>query len=452
MKSVIPFSAITWALVSCASGADFATERLQNWHQWRGPNANGVAPLADPPVRWSESENVKWKVAIPGKGSATPIVWNDRVFVLTAIPTDKDVEHAGAIPDPPAERQNRRNRRGFDRSEPPKTKHQFVVLCFDRQTGKRLWQQVATEQVPHEGHHRTGTFASGSPVTDGKHIYATFGSRGIYSYDMDGLLKWKLDLGDMRTRNSFGEGCSPALSGDTLIVPWDHEDQSFVIALNAKTGTTRWKVDRNEKTTWATPLVVDANGCMQVILHGTNRVRSYDLKDGRLIWECGGQASNPIASPVIANDLVYCMTGRRGFAVYAMPLTANGDITSTHDVAWHREDSGAYVSSPVVYKGLLYHTKACSSILSCLNAETGKVVFGPQRLPGLGDLYASPVLARDRIYITDRSGTTLVIQHGRKLEVLARNELGEGVDASFALVDKELFLRGQQHLYCIAER
>ena len=324
------------------------------------------------------------------------------------------------------------------------------MLCYDRQTGNKLWQKTATEQVPHEAHHSTGTFASGSPVTDGKFVYAMFGSRGIYCYDMDGSLQWERDLGDLQIRNSFGEGSSPALSGDTLIVPWDHEGQSFVVALNTKTGEPRWKVDRDESTTWSTPLIVNANGCTQVILHGANRVRGYDLKDGRLIWECGGQASNPVASPVAAKDLVYCTTGRRGYVIYAIPLTAKGDITGTDQVAWHREDSGSYVSSPIVYKGLLYHTKARSSVLSCLNAKTGEVVFGPERLPGLGDMYASPVLAQDRIYIIDRSGTTLVMQHGRELKVLATNKLGEGIDASPALVGKDLFLRGVNHLYCIA--
>jgi outer membrane protein assembly factor BamB len=440
--------------VGTVLAADFTTERPRNWHHWRGPDANGVGALADPPVEWSEDKNIKWKVEVPGKGSATPIVWNDRVFVLTAVETDRKGKSVAADtqPESPAAPQNgqRGRSRGFGRGETPTNYYQFTVLCFDRQTGAKLWEQIAAEEVPHEGHHDTNTFASGSPTTDGSYLYASFGSAGIFCYDLDGKLQWKRDLGNMQTRNAFGEGGSPTLSGDTLIVPWDHEGPSFVTALDAKTGETRWKVDRDEKSTWATPLVVEGDGRTQVVLNGSNRVRSYDLHDGSLIWECGGQVTNPIPSPITEKGLVYCMTGYRGNAVYAIPLTAHGDITDTDKIAWHRTDNGPYVSSPVIYKGLIYHTKARSATLSCLKPDTGEVVVGPIRLPELRDLYASPVAAADRIYFTDRNGVTLVLQHGPELKVLATNKLGEGIDASPALVGKELFLRGQQHLYCIA--
>jgi outer membrane protein assembly factor BamB len=308
---------------------------------------------------------------------------------------------------------------------------------------------VAAEAVPHEAGHQTNTFASGSPITDGRRLWVSFGSQGIYCYDLEGKLRWKRDLGDMQTRNAFGEGASPALYKDTLIVPWDHEAQSFIAALDANTGEPRWKTDRDELTTWATPLIVEHDGRVQVIANGSNRVRSYDLKTGEVIWECGGQASNPIPSPVVQNDLVYCMTGYRGYAVYAIPLDSKGDITDSNHIAWSRTDAGPYVSSPLLYGGQLYFTKARDAVLSSLDAATGEPIIEQVRLPGLNSMYASPVAAADRIYFTSREGATIVLKHGPQLDVLATNRLDEGIDASPAIVGKRMYLRGENHLYCI---
>ena len=440
--------------VSRAWTGDFDTDRIGNWHQWRGPDGNGVAANGSPPIEWSEERNIKWKVELPGRGSSTPIVWNDRVFVLTAIETDRKSENAPAkVQAPPPENSSgrRRGRPGRFRQPPPTTYYQFAVICLDRETGKKIWQQVAIQAVPHEGGHPTNSFASGSPTTDGKHLYASFGSQGIYCFDLDGKLQWQRDLGRMQTRNAFGEGSSPTLHDDTLVVTWDHEGPSFIVALDANTGDTRWRVERDEPTTWATPLVVDAAGRKQVITNGTNRVRSYDLETGRLIWECGGQATNPIPSPVMLDNVVFCMTGYRGFAIYAISLDATGDITDSDKVVWSRDDAAPYVASPVLYDGHLYFTKSRNAILASVDAKTGSSVISESRLPGLSSLYASLVAADDRIYAVGRSGTTVVIKHGPQLEILATNELGEGIDASTAIVGKQLFLRGEKHLYCIED-
>ena len=465
---------------SPALAQDAAREPSGNWPQWRGPNADGVAPHADPPVKWGVGQNIRWKTQVPGRGSATPIIWNDRIFLLTAIKTDRKPEKSSAdkgssdknpsekgaaekgpadkdaaskkkSPQPPRRRGRRGGfgRGGFGRGPAPTNYYQFVVLCLDRKTGKTRWKKVATEAVPHEGGHRTNTQASASPVTDGKLLYASFGSRGVFCYDFKGNLKWKRELGKMRTRASFGEGSSPALVGDTLVVNWDHEGQSFIIALDAITGKTRWKVDRDEQTTWVTPFIVEHKGRTQVIINGTKRTRSYDLADGKLIWECGGQASNPIANPIVKDGLVYCMTGRRGYAVYAISLDSKGNVTDTDKVAWHRKDSAPYVSSPILYGGLLYLTKSRNAVLSSLDPKSGKPVIDQKRMPDLDSLYASPVAAGGKIYYAGRGGTTLVIQPGPELKVLATNKLDDGFDASPALVGKQLFLRGKQHLYCI---
>jgi outer membrane protein assembly factor BamB len=449
MKKLVLSSVVVAFVFAAGVAADeFEQEKLKHWHQWRGPLSEGTAPLADPPVDWSEDKNVQWKVPIPGRGSASPIVWGDRVFILTAIPRDGAAPAtASAAPEPREQRSA--EGRGRGRREARQGAVQYAILCLDRNTGQEMWRKVAIEAVPHEGGHQTNTFASGSPITDGKHLYVSFGSQGIYCYDLDGNLKWKRDLGKMQTRNQFGEGASPALYKDTLVIPWDQEANSNIIALDAGSGDTRWKTDRDERTTWATPRIVEHKGVVQVIANGSNRVRSYDLADGRVIWECGGQASNPIPSPVVMGEIVYCMTGYRGYAVYAIPLDSMGDVTDSDKIAWSRTDAGPYVSSPVLYQGQLYFTKGRDAVLSSLDAATGEPLIEQVRLPGLNSMYASPVAAADRIYFTSREGATIVLKHGPKLDVLAVNRLDEGIDASPALVGKQIFLRGESHLYCI---
>ncbi len=409
-----------------------------NWHQWRGPNFNGSSDTADPPTHWSDQEHIKWKVKIPGLGSASPIVWNDKVIVATAIETNRPAP-ATNVPS-----------KGSNLALPsPNHYIQYVLICLDRNTGKEIWQSIATEQVPHEGRHSTNTFASGSPTTDGKHIYVSFGSRGIFCFDLQGKKVWERDLGDMQTRFGFGEGASPTIYGDSLVVLWDHEGPSFIEVLDARSGETRWKKSRDEVTTWVTPMVVQAAGRTQVITNATNRSRSYDLKTGEVIWECGGQVTNPIPCPILMDNNVICMTGYRGYAIYSIPLASQGDLTGTNKISWKRTDSAPYVSSAVLYGGQLYFTKSRDSILSIVDARTGEALVDQQRLPDTSSFYASPVAAKDRIYFTGRDGTTKVLQHGKSMNVLATNRLGEGVDASPALVGKQIFIRGVEHLYCI---
>jgi outer membrane protein assembly factor BamB len=400
-------------------GDDFESQRAGNWHQWRGPYADGVAALGDPPVEWGEQRNVRWKTAIPGRGSASPVIWNDQVFLLTAVPQENT--------------------------------QRFVVMCLDRATGKILWERVAIETTPRERLHPTNTHASASAITNGKRVYASFGSYGVYCYDMAGNLQWQRDLGDMQTRNEFGEGASPALHGDTLVVNWDHEAEDFIVALNAQTGEVRWKQDRDEPTTWATPLIVSHEGRVQVVTNGNNRARSYDLETGELLWECGGQAMNPIPSPVTLDGVAYCMTGFRGYAAFAIPLGVRGDVTDSDKILWSKSDGTPYISSPVLYKGTLYYTKGRDAILSSVDAKTGEVLIDQKRLQGLDTMYASPVAAADRIYWMSRNGTGVVIRHGKELEILATNKLDEGVDASPAIMGKQMFVRGERSLYCLED-
>jgi outer membrane protein assembly factor BamB/type 1 glutamine amidotransferase len=412
---------------------------LDNWPHWRGPLVTGAAARGNPPVHWDEKTNVKWKVAVPGKGSATPIVWNDRVYVLTAVDTKKPAR-TNDIPavDPQYK----------IKTEPPRNYFQFLVLCYDRKSGKLLWQKVATEEVPHEGVQPTHSYAAGSPTTDGKYLYVSFGSRGVYCYDLDGNLQWQKRLGLMHTRFAWGEASTPVIYKDTLIVDWDHEGQSYLYALDARTGAIRWKKDRPEVTTWTTPLVVEHRGRTLIVVNGTKRVRCYDLATGQELWQCGGQTVNAIPSPVTRDGVVYCMSGYTGSAAIAVPLDAQGDITGTKTVLWHIKQGTPYVPSPLLLGDRLYFTQGNNPTLSCVDRATGRVIYR-QRLPGLTSLYASPAGIGNRLYITDRDGATLVIQAGDQFKVLATNALDAHIDASPVLAGNQVFLRGHHELYCL---
>lgn len=442
-------------LALLALGAAPADQAERFWPQWRGPLANGVAPHGDPPVRWSESENVRWKVEIPGRGHASPIVWGDRVYVLSAVATERPIPgaqtEAEAVADASSEAADA-TRRARRPGVAPDHYLRFIVVALDRASGRVLWERSALEAVPHEGTHPDGTWASASPVTDGERVYCHFGSRGLFAYTMEGDLEWQVDLGDMTTRRGFGEGSSPALWGDTLVVNWDHEGESFLVALDKRTGAERWRVARDEVTSWSTPLVVEVDGRPQVVVSATGRVRGYDLATGAVVWESSGMTVNTIPSPVEAGGVVFVMSGFRGNALQAIRLAgARGDVSESKSVLWSYDRDTPYVPSPLLYGDSLYFLKHNQAILSQLDARTGEARFGPARLEGIEGVYASPVGASGRVYVAGRDGTTLVLGSGAKLEVLATNRLDDGFDASPAIVDGELYLRGRKHLYCIAE-
>lgn len=430
---------IAAALLTSAPTAQNANPDA-HWPQWRGPLANGVATSASPPLEWSETNNVRWKVEIPGRGSSTPIVWGDRLYLSTAIPVGVtgDDQHAprGGLREPGV--------------------HRFVVMAIDRNTGRTIWERVAREQEPHEAaHNDNGAWANGSPVTDGERIYAYFESFGLYAYDMDGSLLWEKDLGDKRMRNEFGEGSTPALYGNTLVIVWDHlnGDGSFVVALDKRDGRELWRVARDEIDTWATPLILDVNGRPQAIVPAQQRIRSYDLETGEIVWEGDGLTMNPIPSPVHEDGLVVLMSGFRGNDLRAIRVAeARGDIDGTSAVAWSFDRDTPYVPSPIIANGVLYFLKTNSGILSAFDAKTGTPHFQNQRIDGVPNVFSSPVAAGDRVYFTGREGTTTVLKTGPTYEVLAINTLDDDFDASPALAGSDLYLRGNRFLYAIAEQ
>ena len=324
-------------------------------------------------------------------------------------------------------------------------------MALDRATGKTLWQKVAKEEVPHEGHHPDHGFSSYSPVTDGKLLFAFFGSRGLYCYDLKGEKKWEKHLGKMETKNDFGEGSSPVLHGNTLVVNWDHEGSDFIVALDKNTGNELWRKPREEDTSWSTPLIVSTGGKTQVISSATKKIKSYDLADGKLLWEASGNTPNTIPTPVADRERVYITSGFRGSSLLAIKLNnPGGDLTDTDAIAWKASKNTPYVPSPLLYQNRLYLFAGNNGILSSFDAATGKLLIDAERIKDLPGVYASPVGAGGKIYLVGRNGTSVVIRSGDALEVLATNKLDERIDASPAVVGNELFLRGEQSLYCIA--
>ncbi len=289
-------------------------------------------------------------------------------------------------------------------------------------------------------------------MTDGEHVIASFGSRGVYCYNMDGALQWQRDFGRMRIRYQYGESTSPVLWGDRLIIQWDSEAASFLAVLDKRTGKEIWRKTRTDGTSWATPLVVEHNGVTQIVVVAIARVRSYNLETGDILWETRNMTAGPIPSPIAADGIVYLMGAYIESILQAVSLDrARGSAAQSNAVVWELDRDTPYVSSPLYYRGLLYFTKQYQNMLSCFDAKTGREHYARKRLNGLTDIYASPSAANGRIYIPGRNGVTAVLRHGTEFEVLAVNKLDDGFDASPVIVGRELILRGHNHLYCIAE-
>jgi outer membrane protein assembly factor BamB len=429
---------MSFTLLLLASASAQQSPANRYWAQWRGPHMTGVSRTATPPTVWSEKQNIRWKIEIPGRGSASPVVWGDRVYLLTAVPVGVtgEAQHA-------------------PRGAQALVAHKYVLMAIDRKTGKVVWERVAKEEAPHEASHaENGTWASASAATDGEHIIASFESRGYYAYDMNGTLVWEKDFGDKGMRNKFGEGSTPALFGNRLVIVWDHITKpSFVVVLDKATGKEIWRKERDEIDTWATPLVTTVNGRAQAIVPAMNRIISYDLETGDVVWQSAGLTMNVIPSPVVQDGLAILMSGFRGNSLKAIKLAeAKGDITGTPAIAWSIDRDTPYVPSPLLYDNVLYFLKTNNGLLSAFDAKTGTPHYQAARIDAIPNVFSSPVGAAGRVYIAGREGATVVLRHGPKLEILATNQLNDGFDASPALVDGEIYLRGYKYLYCIGEK
>ena len=424
-----------------AAGVTSAQSGFMHWAEWRGPFLNGMA-RGDAPTVWSDTKNIKWKAEIPGRGHSTPIVWGDKIFLTTAIPTKP-------LPAPAATAQTEPRRGGPGGGAGANIEHRFEVICINRKTGKVIWQKTARVATPHRAY---GSFASNSPITDGKHVYAFFGSRGIYCYDMNGKLVWEKDLGvQMRMRLQFGEGVAPAIDGERIFLTFDQESDSFIVALDKRTGKELWRAARDERSSWSTPLIIEHAGRRQVVVSATSKVRSYDAQTGKVIWECAGLGSNVIPAPVYHNGVVYVMSGHRDPRLMAIRLGKEGDLTGTDAVLWNHTSGISYTLSPVLYEDKLY-VVTDSGQVSCFKIATGEPYYHQVRLPRPYNFKASPVGANGKLYLATEEGDVIVAKMGEKLEVISTNTLEDQVFlASPVIVEGELFLRSQNTLYCISE-
>jgi outer membrane protein assembly factor BamB len=413
-------------------------ESLHFWPQWRGPFATGEAPHANPPLDWNETENVRWKIPIAYQGHSSPIIWGNRIFLTGTI--------AGGdwlpVPEQPP---------GAHNNVDPKRALRFMVACIDLKNGNLIWEKTVRNAQPHQSTHESSNWASASPVTDGERVFAFFGSNGLYALDLNGSLIWEKDLGDMHVKHGHGEGASPALFGNTLVVNWDHEGDSFVVALDKRTGKERWRIPRDEPTSWASPIIAQVDGKPQVIVSGTTAVRGYDLETGEVIWHCAGLSNNVVASPVFADGVLYAGSSYNIQSMLALNLKgAKGDLGKSSHVLWTRQHRTPYVPSPLFYKEHLFFLRHYQAILTRVVGKTGEEPNGPIRLPGILNLYASPVAADGRIYFTDQQGVTLVISWDKAPEILSLNRLDDSFNASAALVGDSIILRGKNFLYRLA--
>jgi len=409
-----------------------------DWPRWRGPLDTGMA-RGDLPLRWSDDENVAWKTPIPGRGFSSPVIWGDRLFLTTAVP-----ETTPEAPEP--------GRRGPGGGFAAGVPHRFLVMAIDRNSGKVLWERVATSAAPHEGyHHRYGSFASNSPVTDGNMVYAFFGSRGVYAYSLDGKLAWSRPFPPMRMRNAFGEGTAPVLDGDRLILGFDQEENSHLLVLAKRTGKQIWRADRDEVSAWSPPLVTEVNGKKQIIVGATRRVRAYDYDTGKVVWETAGLGTNVIPAPVVFQNVVVVMSGHRDPNLLAIRLGRTGDLTGSDAILWTNQRGNSYTASPVLHEGKIYFVTD-SGLVNCFDVLTGEAHYRQQRLPQPYNFKASPVGAGGKLYLATEQGDVVVLKLGTAYEVLATNTLsGQMFIASPAVAEGDLYLRGQSTLFCIRE-
>jgi outer membrane protein assembly factor BamB len=414
-----------------------------NWPQWRGADGSGISNEKNLPAEWTPTKNIKWKTPISGRGHSSPIVWGNKIFLTTAIegevvPGAKAVKHMDGDkeflhPDSV----------GADH------KHTFKVIALDRNSGKILWESVAWEGTPYDNRHRKSSYASSTPATDGKLVYAFFGTEGLYAYDYNGKLAWKAQLGNLGTVG-MGTGTSPILFENLVIVQCDEENgaSSFIVALNKQTGKEVWRTPRKVQVSWSTPLLVRTAKRAELITSGTEFVIGYDPATGKELWRHKGVESNAIPSPVANNEMVFVVAGFPAKIALAIKLGGNGDLTGTPNVPWTYAKGTAYVPSPILYGDYLYLTTD-RGMLTCIDAKTGEVKYEGGRIPIPATFTASPVAFEGKILMTSEDGDTFIVKAGPKHEIIGTNSIGEAVYASPAIADGRIFIRGEKNLYCI---
>jgi outer membrane protein assembly factor BamB len=443
----------TFRGVVCAAlvaAAVISVSAADHWPQFRGIDAGVVADDPSLPDRWSETENVVWKTSIHGLSWSSPIVWGDRIFITSAISSGKEPQPITGLYDP-----------GDDQGSLRSTsEHRWMVYAIDFRTGKIVWERELLRAPPPIPRHIKNSFASETPVTDGERVYVYFGTIGIAAaLDMQGSVAWKRELGAFSGSSGFGSGGSPALHGDRLYIVNDNAKQSFLVALDKRTGSEIWKVPRDEQQGWATPLVWQNDMRTEIVTASTRRVRSYGL-DGKLLWELTGMTTLSTPSPFARDGLVYISSGYPGAAprpVYAIRAGASGDITlkpgeaGSKDIAWYQPLLGTYNTSALAY-GSYYYTLLDRGFLLCHDAKTGAQIYGRQRVSAESSGFtASPWAYNGKIFLLSEDGDTFVVQAGPEYKLLWKNSIDEMTLATPAVARGSVFIRTQSKLYRIAK-
>lgn len=422
----------------------------QNWPSFRGPNASGVADGTKPPTTWDaeKSQNLLWKTALPGLSHASPIVWDNQIYVITAISADAKAGFAAKD-------------RGIDLASDD-AKHTWMIYALDKRNGQILWSDKAYEGVPRAKRHVKATQANSTPVTDGRYVVALFGSEGLACYDTNGKLLWKQDLGVLNPglwddkESSWGHSSSPIIYRDLVIVQADGHKQSFIAAYNLKDGKQAWRVERNEITSWTTPAIYQGRNRVELIANGGRYIRGYDPLTGKELWRFADNDTQvKMQAPLIAGDLIYITGGYPpGRAMYVFRPGAVGDISlkSGEDknafLAWSAPKGSPYTPTPIIY-GDLFYVLADNGVLSAYVANTGAVVY-QQRLPS--SFSASPIAADGKLYLASEDGDVFVVKAGRQYELLSRNTMGQPLMATPALSDGMLIVRAKDAIYALGER
>ena len=437
------------ALLSVAAFAadDAAKIHPDDWPRFRGPNADGVA-ADDPrlPETWSQTTNVKWVAEVPGWGWSSPIVSGDRVFV-TSVVSDETNE---------SPRPGLYLGQGVD--EPAMGIHHWLIHCFDLKSGKPLWKYEAHTGRPVVPRHPKNTYAAETPTTDGGRLYALFGDLGLFCTDLDGKPLWSQKFEPRKTLSNYGAAASPVVHEGQVLVVYDNMKDSFLASFDAATGKERWRVKRDEISTWASPFVWKNGVRTEVVVCGRKKNRSYDLS-GNVLWEFGGRMSNlVIPSPFASGGLLYITSGYVGDAqrpVFALKPGASGDIslkddtTSNDFIAWYQPKAGPYNPTPIVYRER-YYTLFDQGFLTCHDARTGGEIYGKTRFPVPCSFTASPWAYNGKLFFLSEAGDTFVAKAGTEFKILHKNQLGEMALATPAISKGNLLIRTASKLYCIA--
>ncbi|HET9261687.1 MAG TPA: PQQ-binding-like beta-propeller repeat protein [Vicinamibacterales bacterium] len=427
-------------------GAAAAAVHAEDWPHWRGPRGIGVSGETNLPERWSATEQVAWKAPVAGAGISTPVVAGGRVYVTSQIGEGVSRQGPRLVQGGGAEAAGERAL-GARPASKGDGRTWFVVEAFDEKAGTRLWEYRIEADGPLPAAHDKHNLASPSPVTDGELVFAWFGTGQIVALNRDGKLVWVRHLGKEIApfEINWGHSSSPTLDGDLLYLLCDHEPASYLLALDKRTGKERWKVDRGKgRASYSTPLVVDTARGAELIVNSSERIDAYDAKTGEFLWHAGESNRFPIPMPVVHEGTIYASRGYRSGPYLAIRTGGRGDVSASH-VAWHVPTGAPYVSSIVHYQGLIYMATD-NGILTIADASDGSRVW-QGRVGGV--FSASPVAGDGKVYLQSESGETIVLRAGRDAEIIARNTIGERTLASMAVASGRIFLRSDEHLFCI---